>query len=392
MNSICEVEGVYAAGIKEKKYGLALIKAKGTAAAVFTKNKFMASPVILMKRRIEKGFLEGIIVNSGNANVYTGEQGMKDAERMAEIAAEAFSADPENIGVASTGVIGRFLNMEIIEDQCRRVSKDLGHDEKSEENAAKAIMTTDLLMKTALCRREGFSVAGIAKGSGMIAPNMGTMLAFLYTDAELTADELKRALLTASKRSFNRVVVDGDTSTNDSAFLTATGLKGKVDYKEFCGALEEVCTTLAKQMAEDGEGATKMIEVRITNAPSEEDAEVIAKTIVGSPLVKTAVYGEDPNWGRLIAAAGRAGVEFPPENVTVSISGENGKKTVLLAKKGEILADNKYHPEALAEAKALMHGKKVIFTLDLDYGGFSATAWGCDLTEKYVEINGKYTT
>ncbi|MDD4300836.1 MAG: bifunctional ornithine acetyltransferase/N-acetylglutamate synthase [Methanomicrobium sp.] len=390
MKSICAVEGVYAAGIKERKFCLALIKAKGTAAAVFTKNLVAASPVVLMKERMEQGFLDGIIINSGNANVYTGERGISDAKRMAEIAAEAFSTTPDRIGVASTGVIGRFLHIDVIEDQCRRISKDLLRDEKSEENAAKAIMTTDIFPKSAISVHPGFTVAGIAKGSGMIAPNMGTMLAFIYTDAEISKEELKRSLSVAAERSFNRVVVDGDTSTNDCAFLTATGVRGKVSYTEFCSALEDVCISLAKQIAEDGEGATKFIEVKVDNAASEEDAALIAKTVVGSPLVKTAVYGEDPNWGRLIAAAGRAGVDFDPGLVTVSIS--DGKESVVLAKKGEILADDKMHPDALAKAKSLMHGKKVFVLIDLDAGDYSATAWGCDLTEKYVEINGKYTT
>ncbi|MBN2734672.1 MAG: bifunctional ornithine acetyltransferase/N-acetylglutamate synthase [Methanomicrobiaceae archaeon] len=390
MKSICAVEGVYAAGIKEGKFGLALIRAKGTAAAVFTKNLFVAAPVILMKERMENGFLDGVIVNSGNANVYTGEQGLLDARRMAEIAAEAFSTTPDKIGVASTGVIGRFLHIDIIEDQCKRIAPLLKHDEEAGINAANAIMTTDLFPKHAICERPGFTVAGIAKGSGMIAPNMGTMLAFIYTDADFTKDELKSALLVAADRSFNRVVVDGDTSTNDCAFITATGLKGKADFGEFCSALEEVCISLAKQIAEDGEGATKMIEVTVRNAPSEEDAAEIARTVVGSPLVKTAVYGEDPNWGRLIAAAGRAGVVFDPDAVTVSIS--DGDVTVVLARKGEILADDKIHPDALLKAKGLMHGKKIFIDIDLDYGEYSATAWGCDLTEKYVEINGKYTT
>jgi len=390
VKSICAVKGVSAAGIKEGKYGLALIKAEGTAAAVFTKNLFAASPVILMKEKMEKGLLDGIIINSGNANVYTGEQGLMDAERMAEIAASAFSTTPDRVGVASTGVIGRFLDIGLIETQCSRIAPDIRCDEEAESDAAKAIMTTDLFPKSALIVRPGFSVAGITKGSGMIAPNMGTMLGFVYTDCELSKEKLKSALKVAVDRSFNRVVVDGDTSTNDCVFLTATGLSGKADYEEFCSALEEVCISLAKQIAGDGEGATKLIEVTVRNAKSEEGAAEIARTIVGSPLVKTAVYGEDPNWGRIIAAAGRAGVVFDPDNVTVKIT--DGKNSVVLADRGEIKADNRYNPKALLAAKALMKGKNVIFELDLGCGNKSATAWGCDLTEKYVEINGKYTT
>ncbi|ADN37352.1 arginine biosynthesis bifunctional protein ArgJ [Methanolacinia petrolearia DSM 11571] len=390
MKSICEVEGVEAAGIKEGKFGLALIKASGNAAAVFTKNLVIAEPVRLMQKTMEAGRLDGIIVNSGNANVFTGEQGYRDAERMAAIAAEALGTKPEFIGVASTGVIGRYLHIDIIEDQCRRIKDTLASDEKAGDDAAGAIMTTDLYPKRAIARREGFTVAGITKGSGMIAPNMGTMLAFIYTDAAISSTDLKKALLIATERSFNRVVVDGDTSTNDCVFLTATGLKGTQDYDEFCSALEEVCISLAKKIAEDGEGATKFVEVSVTGAKSEEDAATVAKTIVGSPLVKTAIYGEDPNWGRIIAAAGRAGPDFDPMNTSISIG--DGEKTVILEEKGVIKADDKINPAALAAAKELMKGKKLRIEFDLGTGNYNATAWGCDLTEKYVEINGKYTT
>ncbi|UUX91473.1 bifunctional ornithine acetyltransferase/N-acetylglutamate synthase [Methanoplanus endosymbiosus] len=390
MKSICAVKGVTAAGIKEGRYGLALIKASGNAAAVFTRNLLAAEPVHLMRERMKSGYLDGIIVNSGNANVYTGEQGLKDAERMAELAAEAFGTTPEKVGVASTGVIGRFMRMEIIEDQFSRIRSDIRPDEKAEDDAESAIMTTDTKPKHAVCRREGFTVAGITKGSGMIAPNMGTMLAFIYTDAEAEAEELSIMLKKAVDRSFNRVVVDGDTSTNDCAFFTATGIMGRADPDELYSALEEVCVSLAKQIASDGEGATKMLEITVINAASEEDAADVAKTVVESPLVKTAVYGEDPNWGRVIASAGRAGVHFDTEKVSVYIS--DGEKRVPLAVRGEITADDIKNPDTLKAAKDMMAGETVTFVIDLDSGSESATAWGCDLTEKYVEINGKYTT
>jgi glutamate N-acetyltransferase/amino-acid N-acetyltransferase len=390
MKSICAVEGVEAAGIKEGKFGLALIKARGNAAAVFTKNLFAAEPVRLMKETMKAGYLEGIIVNSGNANVYTGERGYQDAVRMATIAAAALGTTPERIGIASTGVIGRYLDLAVVERQCKKIAPEIRRDASAEENAARAIMTTDLVQKHAIVRKDGFSIAGIAKGSGMIAPNMGTMLAFLYTDAEVEARDLRTALKVAVNRSFNRVVVDGDTSTNDCVFLTATGRKGRPDIGEFESALEGVCISLAKQIAADGEGATKLIEVRVTGARSEEDAAEVARTIVGSPLVKTAVYGEDPNWGRIIAAAGRAGVAFAPELVSVYIVSTETR--VALAEKGTIVADIRINPAALDAAKALMHENPVRFEFDLGAGGATATAWGCDLTEKYVEINGKYTT
>jgi glutamate N-acetyltransferase/amino-acid acetyltransferase len=383
VKSICGVDGVTAWGIKEGKFGLALIRAEGTAAGVFTSNLMRAAPVTLMQERIDRGKLEAVIVNSGCANAYTGRQGYDDAVGMAEIAGDALGISSGNIGVASTGVIGRFLDLPLIRDQSVRVAPLLERSAQAEINAARAIMTTDITEKHSLVTNETFSVGGITKGSGMIAPNMGTMLAFIYTDAEVPADLLKAALLQATRRSFNRIVVDGDTSTNDIALCTATGRAGKVDMREFQEALEACCRDLAIQIAKDGEGATKLLEVTVRGAPEEEDAATVARTVIGSPLVKTAVYGEDPNWGRVIAAAGRAGVAFDADSVSLFIS--DGSSRLELVRKGEIVVE-------LAKAKAAMHGKKVIFELDLGAGDAEATAWGCDLTEKYVEINGRYTT
>lgn len=381
--SICAVPGVKAWGMKEGKFGLALIEAHGTAAGVFTTNLVRAAPVEVMQKRIKAGKLEAVIANSGCANAYTGKRGIGDAVAMTEYAASALDISPSRVGVASTGVIGRFLDLPLIKRQCGEVAKKLARSPKAEDLAEKAIMTTDLVPKHALVRREGFSIGGITKGSGMIAPNMGTMLAFLYTDVEIGAKPLSDALKLATNRSFNRVVVDGDTSTNDIAVCTATGEAGRVNAAEFRAALEECCRALAEQIAQDGEGATKLLQVTVTGAKKEDDAEKVARTVIESPLVKTAVYGEDPNWGRVVAAAGRAGVMFDPNAVSLWIS--DGKKKFPLVKSGEIIAD-------LAAAKKAMHGKKVTFILDLAAGKAQATAWGCDLTEKYVEINGKYTT
>jgi glutamate N-acetyltransferase/amino-acid N-acetyltransferase len=383
MRSICGVEGVRASGIKEGKFGLALIEAAGTAAGVFTSNLVRAPPITLMEERIHKGRLEAIIANSGCANAYTGERGYKDAVRMGEICGEVLGIDPNVIGVASTGVIGRYLDLPLIERQCRKIAPWLESTKQAETDAARAIMTTDLTEKHALVTREDFAVGGITKGSGMIAPNMGTMLAFLYTDADITARNLKSALKKATCRTFNQVVVDGDMSTNDIALCTSTGLAGKIRLDEFGMALEECCRNLAIQIAMDGEGATKLIEVFVKGAPSEEAAAKVARTVTSSPLVKTAVYGEDPNWGRVIAAAGRAGVRFDPGETDLLIS--DGTAVIPLVNAGRIVVD-------LAAAKKAMHGKKVIFELDLHAGDRTSRAWGCDLTEKYVEINGRYTT
>lgn len=390
MQSICLVEGVRAAGVREGKYGVALIEASGTAAAVFTKNQVFAEPVRLMHERMTTGALDGIVVNAGNANVFTGVRGYRDACQMAEDAAAAIGTVPERIGVASTGVIGRYMPMDIFSRQIAEAGAMLRSDESAETDAARAIMTTDLVEKHAAAVRDGFTVAGITKGSGMIAPNMGTMLAFIYTDAQVPAPVLQETLQTAVSRSFNRVVVDGDTSTNDCVFCTATARREAPDITEFREALEEVCISLARQIAADGEGATRLIEVRVTGAPTEEDAAEVARTIVGSPLVKTAVYGKDPNWGRIIAATGRAGVDFDPAQATVAVT--DGTRRVILADRGEICADDVMYPEALAKAASLMDGAEVIFEVALAAGSSAATAWGCDLTEQYVEINGKYTT
>jgi glutamate N-acetyltransferase/amino-acid N-acetyltransferase len=379
MKSICAVEGVTTSGIKEGKFGLALIRATGTAAGVFTTNRVRAAPVEVMMDRIASGTLDAVVVNSGCANAYTGERGYRDAVEMCTIAAGALDLDPASVGVASTGVIGRYLDLPLIQDQCRRVAPLLAHNADAEDAAARAIMTTDTFPKHALVETESFAVGGITKGSGMIAPNMGTMLAFLYTDAEVEGPVLRDILRQATRRSFNRVVVDGDTSTNDVALCTATGAAGNVDRAELATAIEAVCRDLAVQIARDGEGATKVLAVTVRGAPDEDAAADVARTIVASPLVKTAIYGEDPNWGRVVAAAGRAGVAFDPYAVSLSV-GE-----VPLVLRGEIVAD-------LARAKAAMRGDTVAFDLDLAAGDGKATAWGCDLTEKYVEINGKYTT
>jgi len=383
MQSICAVEGVSAAGIKEGKYGLALIRAEGTAAAAFTKNIARAAPVILMQERITKGRLAATITNSGCANALTGQRGITDAEEMAYIAAEELSLDPLEIGVASTGVISRYLNLPLIRDQCHQIAPHLEHSPSAEISAAKAIMTTDLVEKHSLVTREGFTIGGICKGSGMIAPNMGTMLGYVYTDVEISASDLQTALKTAVRRSFNRVVVDGDTSTNDVVFCTATGAAGKVPLNEFTSALEECCISLGRQIACDGEGATKLIEVIVRNARSEDEADLVARTVVGSPLVKTAIYGEDPNWGRIVAAAGRSGADFDPEKVSCWIAGSERRAAV--CERGVLTED-------LSIAKAALGGREVQIELDLAAGNGKAVAWGCDLTEKYVEINGKYTT
>ena len=383
VRSICAINGVNAAGTKDGKFGLSLIQATGDAAAVFTKNTVIAEPVRLMKERMQQGFLSGIIVNSGCANVLTGEKGYQDAISMAECASETMQIDPKEVGVASTGVIGQYIDLPLITKQCRSLTGTLGNTPACEDAAAAGILTTDLFQKHALIRGDGFSIGGICKGSGMIAPNMGTMLAFIYTDAEIRAEQLKTALQSAVNESFNMVVVDGDTSTNDATFLTATAEAGRVDPVAFQKALSSCCISLARQIAIDGEGASKLITVRVSGTKTVEDARRAAWTIAASPLVKTAIYGQDPNWGRIIAAAGRSGCEFDTNAISCWIGNSDKRESV--CNEGVINPD-------LSGVKALMGGKEVVIELDLANGTEYATAWGCDLTEGYIEINGRYTT
>jgi glutamate N-acetyltransferase/amino-acid N-acetyltransferase len=381
--SICAVKGVSSYGTKEGKFGLALIRASGTSAGVFTENLVKAAPIELMRKQIKKGRMEAVIANSGCANAYTGKRGYEDAIAMTEFAGSVLNVESDLIGVASTGVIGRYLDLPRVQRQCEEIAPKIDRTPEAESLTAQAIMTTDTFPKHALVQKETFTIGGITKGSGMIAPNMGTMLAFIYTDAEIGVEPLLQALRQATRRTFNRVVVDGDTSTNDIALCTATGEAGKVNLSEFSPALEECCRSLARQIAADGEGATKLLEVTVKGVQKEEEAAKVARTIIESPLVKTAVYGEDPNWGRVVAAAGRAGVVFVPNAVSLWVS--DGNTRYPLVSSGTIIAD-------LKKAKETMHGKKVIFILDLGTGNEEATAWGCDLTERYVEINGRYTT
>jgi len=381
--SICSIQGVRAAGIRDGKFGLSLIQAEGDAAAVFTKNIVIAEPVRLMKERMQQGRLSGIIVNSGCANVLTAQRGYQDALCMTECAAEVMQIDAKEVGVASTGVIGRYLDMPLITRQCKSLTGTLGNTPACEYAAADGILTTDLFQKHAFVSADGFSIGGICKGSGMIAPNMGTMLAFLYTDAEMRADQLQTALQSAVDESLNMVVVDGDTSTNDATFLTATGEAGRVDSTSFQEALSSCCRSLARQIAIDGEGASKLITVRVRGAKTILDARRAAWTVAASPLVKTAVYGSDPNWGRIVAAAGRSGCEFDPNAISCWIG--NGEQSAVVCKEGALSPDLSY-------AKALMSGKEVVIELDLADGAECATAWGCDLTEGYIDINGRYTT
>jgi len=381
---VCAVRGVRAYGIKEGKNGLAVITGSGASAGVFTRNKIIAAPLVVTREHLKSHHLSAIIANSGCANAFTGEQGLSDASGMAGIAAGRLGVPTGMVGVASTGVIGVSLDMGWIKDRIDSVIAGLSDTPDGSTAAANAIMTTDTYPKEfAVELSSGVRIGGIAKGSGMIFPDMGTMLAFIYTDARVPYETLNSCLKRAVDRSFNMIVVDGDTSTNDMVLLTATAEMGAgtpdepgLSEPEFQEGLDCVCTELAKMIARDGEGAEKFIEARVTGAKTGEDAKCAAKAIVRSPLVKTAVHGEDPNWGRVIAAAGYSGADLDPDRIALAIAG------VTVVDRGRIVDG------AIVD----MSGTDIEIAVDLGLGVGEAVAWGCDLTCGYVRINADYTS
>lgn len=378
-------------GIKKAGRDLTVILSESpcAAAAVFTKNKVQAAPIAVNRRhlRMAGGQARAVVVNSGNANACTGELGERNAEEMARLVAERFDCQTVEVLVASTGVIGVQLPMDKVRAGVWQLSlsRDGGHV------AALGIMTTDLLPKemAIVCNVGGarVTVAGIAKGSGMIHPNMGTMLAFVTTDAAVASGFLAEAVQRSAECSFNMITVDGDTSTNDTLAVLANGLAGNAPIEAgspeaatFQEALDWVTTYLARQIARDGEGASKLIEVRVRGARDVADARLAARAIAGSSLTKAAVYGADPNWGRILCAAGYSGADVDQNLADVSV-GE-----VALMRGGLIL------PFDHKAASAALAGPEVLIAVDLHLGEGDAAAWGCDLTEQYVKINAEYTT
>lgn len=382
--------GSVAAGIKKSgALDLCIIWSDRDAAAagVFTTNKVRAAPVLLSVERVRRGRARGIVVNAGNANACTADVGLADARAMAQLTAEKCSGAADDVLVASTGVIGVALPMEKVRAGLERIelSSDGGAD------AARAIMTTDTRPKEcAITFQLGsatVTIGGACKGSGMIHPNMATLLAFITTDAAIMPSFLQAALRDAADRSFNLVSVDGDTSTNDSLFCLANGAAGNTPVSAespeaavFRDALTTVAVDLAKQIARDGEGATKLVEVTVRGARTVEDARRAARSVTSSSLLKSAVYGSDPNWGRILCAVGYSGADVDPLRADVRMG------AVWLMRDGQILQFDR------AAAVAQMAGPDVFIGVDLHLGSAEATAWGCDLTEQYVEINGKYTT
>ena len=394
------IENLEVSGAREGKFGVTIIVSRNsTASAVFTSNKVVAAPVKYTKNAIKNGLISAVFVNSGNANCFTGEQGLKDCETLVELLSRDLKIPKDEIAISSTGVIGREMPIDIISKVAYESISNLGSEPENSLAAARAIMTTDTFPKecaleVTLTTGETVKIAGITKGSGMIAPNMGTMLSYIVSDAVIPANEINNALKKAADISFNMIVVDGDESTNDTCLMLANGASGVEVVKDgkidpnFQEALNCLCIDLAKKMARDGEGATKFIEANVCGARNLEDARLAAKSIISSSLFKSAVFGGDPNWGRIVSAIGYSGCDLNPDIVTISVADD--EDDVDLVRKGEILAfeDTPY----LERAEKIMQSKNVIVNIDMDLGDGCATAWGCDLTYDYVKINAEYTT
>mgnify|MGYP003293321643 CR=1 FL=1 len=391
-----EAAGVYA-GIKKVKKDMAIVYSNTPAvvAGTFTTNVVKAAPVVWdMKLIKEQDSVHAIVLNSGVANACTGEIGVQYNEQMATAMAEALGTDKNKVLTASTGVIGKQLPIEKIVAGTKLLAESKNDSIENGTLAAQAIMTTDTVKKEIAVSFEldgkTIVVGGMSKGSGMIHPNMATMLGVITTDLAISKQVLQTALSKVILDTFNMISVDRDTSTNDSLVCMANGLAGNEEitsvesegYKKFYAALEEVTTYLAKEMAGDGEGATKLLEVTVVNASTDQGARALAKSVITSNLVKSAVFGSDANWGRILCALGYSGETFDPYKVDITIESENGK--LQLVENG--MATD-YSEEFATE---ILKGKKVTVICDMKDGNFKATAWGCDLTYDYVKINGDY--
>jgi len=381
--------GMYC-GIRKAKKDLAMIVSEvpATVAGVFTLNRAQAAPIIVDKEQLKRSSVcSALVVNSGNANACTGERGLNDAWDTVRAVAEVLNVPGEQVMVSSTGVIGQYLPMEKILAGVKELAGKL--DRSGNKDVAEAIMTTDTRPKEVAVKftlgSNVVSIGGVAKGSGMIAPNMATMLAFVTTDVVIWQPLLSKALKAATNRSFNRITVDGDMSTNDQVLVLANGLarnqafgENSEEYHLFCAALEYVLIKLAKMIARDGEGATKLIEVLVKGARSEEEAVQAANAVANSNLVKTAIHGADANWGRVLAALGYSGIEFNPDEVEISFN-----DLPILKRNYEIVLDEE-------SAKQTLSRDTVVISIDLNQGGQAARFWTCDLTKEYVHINASY--
>ncbi|WP_062197587.1 bifunctional ornithine acetyltransferase/N-acetylglutamate synthase [Massilibacterium senegalense] len=379
-------------GLKKKKLDLAVLysEAPATAAAVYTLNQVQAAPIAVTKEAIAKEEkIQAVVINSGNANACTGTQGIKDAKEMQQLTAELFHIPSHYVAVSSTGVIGQLMPMDVVQKGIQNVTLQ---EEDGGKNFATAILTTDTYTKTSAYQLElngeTITIAGVCKGSGMIHPNMATMLAFITTDANIEAAALKKALSEVTNQTFNCITVDGETSTNDMVLVLANGLASThtltetdENYSLFVEALRLVSEDLAKKIARDGEGATKLIEVTVKGAKTNKEAGIIAKKIAGSDLVKTAVYGKDANWGRIICAIGHSEQPINPDTVDIAIGPIN-----MLAQSQPVVFDEEKASEYFEK------NEKIEIFVDLHVGDGSQKAWGCDLTYDYVKINASYRT
>ena len=402
-NGVCAPQGFQASGIHvgvkthatwKKDVALIVSDVECAAAGIFTKNVVKAAPILVDLAHLADGKARAILANSGNANACA-PQGEENAARMCAAAAKAIGCDAGDVLVSSTGVIGQTLNISVIEEGVPALYAALEASAAASDAAAHAIMTTDTVKKEAAVETviggKTCRIGGICKGSGMIHPNMGTMLSFITTDCAITHEMLTDALQENVKKTYNRVTVDGDTSTNDMCIVLANGMAGNTliewqdeEYQAFCKALNEVNTRLARQIAADGEGATKLVTCTVKNSRSEEAAERLAKAVVGSNLVKAAMFGADANWGRVLCAMGYSKAPFRPEYVSVAF--ESAAGSVAVCDKGAALDFD----EELA--KKVLSESEVTIAVDVNEGEDSATAWGCDLTYDYVKINGDYRT
>ena len=397
---VCAAQGFKANGIRcgirknhtDKDLALVVSEVPCTAAAVYTRNLVKGAPIAVTKENIADGKAQAIIVNSGNANTCNAD-GPAIAQEMCRLTAEVLGLDAKDIVIGSTGVIGQPLDITPIKNHMAELAAGLRRD--GNEDAVEAIMTTDTRKKEAAVEFEldGVTcrIGGMAKGSGMIHPNMATTLIFITTDAAVSAEMLQKALSADVQTSFNMLSVDGDTSTNDTLAILANGLAGNAEinsegenYNIFTQALHAVTSDLCRKMAADGEGATKMLECRVSNAPDENAAKTVAKSVICSSLLKAAMFGADANWGRVLCAIGYAGVPLDVDKIEVSFESAKGK--ILVCENGAGVAFSE------EKAKEILLENEIYILIDLHQGNAGATAWGCDLTYDYVKINGDYRT
>lgn len=401
---VCAAQGVQAAGVCANLRGdperrdLALVSADETCvcAGVFTQNRFCAAPVQVSRERVAKGRARAVVLNSGNANASTGAPGLEVARAVARMVANELGCAEDEVLIGSTGVIGKPMELDGFVTGVPAAARALEHSTQAAHHAARAVMTTDTVPKESSFAFQApavdggtvtIHVGGFVKGSGMIQPNMATMLCVLSTDAAVTQSAAQTALRAATSQTFNKVTVDSDTSTNDTCVLLATGAAGNVlidedsvTYAAFAAAVRAVCEELAQKIAADGEGATKLVTVDVLGAATDEDADTVARSIANSPLVKTAIFGHDANWGRVAAAAGKCGVDFDQYDVDIDLLG------VPVLRKGL--------PVPMDEDDMLrrFEGPEVKIAISLGVGDAHARVWTCDLTHEYVTINGDYRT